>query len=51
MRTPRLNFEKLGPWIALIVLVIVSALTSEHFLKPQNLLNILRQVSYTGIIA
>jgi ribose transport system permease protein len=47
----RINFEKLGPWIALIVLVIVSALTSEHFLKPQNLLNILRQVSYTGIIA
>ena len=51
MKTPRLNFEKLGPWIALVVLVVVSALTSEHFLKPQNLLNILRQVSYTGIIA
>lgn len=47
----RLNLEKLGPWIALAVLVVVSALTSEHFLKPQNLLNILRQVSYTGIIA
>lgn len=51
MKRNRLDLEKFGPWIALGILVVVSALTSEHFLKPQNLLNILRQVSYTGILA
>ena len=49
-RIRRLNLEKYGPLVALAILFTVSALTSEHFLKPQNLLNILRQVSYTGII-
>jgi len=49
-RIHRLNLEKYGPLVALAILFTVSALTSEHFLKPQNLLNILRQVSYTGII-
>lgn len=46
----RINLEKYGPLLALVVLFAVSAVTSEHFLRPQNLLNILRQVSYTGII-
>jgi ribose transport system permease protein len=41
----------LAPLIALIVLVILSAIASEHFLIPRNLTNVLRQVSYTGIIA
>lgn len=49
-RVRRINFEKYGPLVALAILFTLSALTSEHFLKPQNLLNILRQVSYTGII-
>jgi ribose transport system permease protein len=49
-RIRRINFEKYGPVLALALLFTVSALTSEHFLKPQNLLNIMRQVSYTGII-
>jgi ribose transport system permease protein len=40
-----------APLIALIVLVIISAIASEHFLMPRNLTNVLRQVSYTGIIA
>jgi len=43
--------ERFGSLIALGLLVIVSAALSPHFLQPQNLLNILRQVSYTGIIA
>jgi len=43
--------ERYGSLIALALLVVVSASLSPHFLQPQNLLNILRQVSYTGIIA
>lgn len=46
-----LDLSKIGPYLALALLVIISACLSEHFLKPQNLLNITRQVSYTGIIA
>lgn len=43
--------ERYGSLIALAILVVVSASLSPHFLQPQNLLNILRQISYTGIIA
>ena len=47
----RLNLAVLAPYLALLVMIIVAALTSEHFLQIRNLLNITRQVSYTGIIA
>ncbi len=46
-----INYTKFTPLLALIVLCIISAITSPYFLKIQNLMNILRQVSYTGIIA
>jgi ribose transport system permease protein len=46
-----LSAERHGALIALAILVLISALLSPHFLQPQNLLNILRQVSYTGLIA
>jgi ribose transport system permease protein len=46
----KINVERWGSLIALAVLALASALLSPHFLQPQNLLNILRQVSYTGII-
>lgn len=46
----RLDFEKYGPLFALVVLFVLSAVSSPYFLQVQNLLNILRQVSYTGII-
>lgn len=46
-----IDWRKHAPLIALFILVIFSALASEHFLIPRNLTNILRQVSYTGIIA
>ena len=36
--------------IALVVLFVVSSLASPYFLQVQNLLNILKQVSYSGII-
>ena len=47
----KFSAERYGSLIALAILVVVSAVLSPHFLQPQNLLNILRQISYTGIIA
>lgn len=45
------NLTTMAPLIALIILLVLSAIASEHFLIPRNLTNVLRQVSYTGIIA
>ncbi len=47
----RINYSTWTPLAALIVLIIISALASPYFLAPRNLLNITRQISYTGIIA
>lgn len=47
----KLDYEKYGSLYALILLFIVSSLASPYFLQLQNILNILRQISYTGIIA
>ncbi len=44
------DFAKYAPLVALVVLFIISSFASPYFLKPRNLLNILRQVSYTGVI-
>lgn len=49
-KAPRVDFERFGSLAALALLAAASAALSPHFLQPQNLLNILRQVSYTGII-
>lgn len=43
--------ERYAAIAALAILTVLSAILSPFFLQPQNLLNILRQVSYTGIIA
>lgn len=40
-----------GAWLALALLLAVCALTSAPFRSPQNLLNIVRQSSYGGIVA
>lgn len=40
-----------GPYFALLALIVVCALTNDVFFSTQNLLNITRQVSYSGIIA
>lgn len=47
----RIDYSKLAPFVALVILVVISAAGSEHFRKTRNLLNVLRQVSYTGVIA
>ena len=50
LRAPKVNLEKYGSLIALGVLAVASTIVYPRFVEPQNLLNILRQVSYTGII-
>lgn len=47
----RFNFAAMAPYLALLLLLFVGGATSEHFLQFRNILNITRQVSYTGIIA
>ena len=47
----RFDFQKYGSLFAFVVLFVLSSILSPYFTKPENLLNILRQVSYTGIIA
>ena len=39
------------PFLALAALLLVCMISNEHFRSPQNLINITRQVSYTGIVA
>ncbi|MBE3101576.1 MAG: ABC transporter permease [Firmicutes bacterium] len=47
----KIEWQKYASFIALLVLILISSFLSPYFLKFQNLMNILRQVSYTGIIA
>nr|WP_163500350.1 ABC transporter permease [Halomonas socia] len=51
LRKIPLNASILAPLVALILLFAVSSLASEYFLNARNISNVLRQVSYTGIIA
>jgi ribose transport system permease protein len=50
-RMKRLDIATYAPFIALVLLIAFSSIASEHFLMPRNITNVLRQVSYTGIIA
>ncbi len=43
--------ERYGVLIAFLMLVFVAAFLSPVFLRPTNILNVLRQISITGIIA
>jgi len=49
------NFKKfigkMGPLVALIILVILVTALSPGFIQPSNLLNLLRQVSINAVIA
>lgn len=44
-------FSRLGPLLALVVLVILVTIMSPTFVSPANLLNLLRQVSINAVIA
>ncbi len=46
----KIPYDKMGPYVALLILFVASSLASPYFLQLRNVLNILRQVSYTGII-
>lgn len=50
-KTSKLSFEKLGPFLALIVLVLLVTFMNPNFIAPANLFNLLRQVSTNAIIA
>jgi ribose transport system permease protein len=47
----KIHYEKIAPFVALAVLFVASSVLSPYFLQVKNLLNILRQVSYSGMIA
>jgi len=47
----KIDWKKYTSFIALLALILISSFSSPYFLKFQNLINILRQVSYVGIIA
>jgi ribose transport system permease protein len=47
----KFDFAKYAPIFALVILFILSSLASPYFLQVRNITNILRQSSYTGIIA
>jgi ribose transport system permease protein len=51
LKDKNMDYSRLAPLMALAILFTISAVSSPYFLKIQNLHNILRQVSYTGIIA
>lgn len=51
LRLKRVEIQRYAPLLALLLLGTVSAFLSPYFLQVQNLVNIFRQVSYTGIIA
>lgn len=42
---------RFGPLVALVLLVVVTGSLESSFLKPENLINILRQQSFVGILA
>ncbi|MBN2322113.1 MAG: ABC transporter permease [Spirochaetes bacterium] len=50
-RFRKFHYQKYASLIALALLFIVSSILSPYFLQFQNILNILRQISYTGMIA
>ncbi|MGK0576063.1 ribose ABC transporter permease [Macrococcus capreoli] len=43
--------EKLGPLLGLIILVVVITALNSSFIAPNNIFNLLRQVSINGLIA
>jgi len=45
------RLTKFGPVVALALLVVVTGMLESSFLRPENLVNILRQQSFVGILA
>ena len=51
MRQRLLSSAVIGPFVALILVVIVVSLTTDRFLLPQNMSNVMLQVSVVAIAA
>lgn len=45
------RLRKLGPLLALLVLVVLVTILNPNFIRPTNLLNLLRQVSINALLA
>ena len=45
------SLKKMGPLFGLVLLSIGLSIASPNFLTPSNLISVLRQVSYSGLIA
>lgn len=43
--------ERLGPLLGLLILVVIITILNNGFIAPNNILNLLRQVSINGLIA
>jgi ribose transport system permease protein len=50
-RISNFNIEKYGPFVALAVLLLVMLVLQPQFFKINNVVNVLKQVSYMGCIA
>lgn len=51
MKKKKIDLGSLGPMLALVILVIVVTTLNSNFITPNNLLNLLRQVSINALIA
>jgi ribose transport system permease protein len=49
--TNRATLQKLGPFIALLVIAVALSVVSHNFLTVDNLLNVMRQASINALIA
>ncbi|MEM5367006.1 ribose ABC transporter permease [Paraburkholderia azotifigens] len=49
--TNRATLQKLGPFIALLVIAVALSIVSHNFLTVDNLLNVMRQASINALIA
>ena len=50
-RISNFNIEKYGPFLALAVLLLIMLVLQPQFFKINNVVNVLKQVSYMGCIA
>lgn len=44
-------WDKLGVWLVFIIIFIFLSITCEKFLTPNNIINVVRQMCVTGVVA
>ncbi|MBM7606223.1 ribose transport system permease protein [Metabacillus crassostreae] len=45
------NLQKLGPFVGLLLIIVILSIVSPNFMTVDNILNVLRQVSINALIA